>query len=72
MKTLSLLAALALFTGCTTTTTRTRAVDTTRAENATAMTPKRVYTQADLQKTGQPELGGALQTVDASVYISGR
>ena len=71
MKTLSLLAALALFTGCTTTTTRTT-VDNTRAANATAMTPKRVHTQEDLQKTGQPELGAALQTVDASVYISGR
>ena len=33
---------------------------------------KRVHTQEDLQKTGHPTLGGALQTVDPSVYISGR
>jgi len=79
MKTLSLLVALAFLAGCTTTTTRTRTMSSTETVSATAQTPeqrrvinKRVYTQEDLQKTGHPTLGGALQTVDPSVYISGR
>ena len=33
---------------------------------------KRVYTHEDIQKTGHPTLGGALQTLDPSVYVSGR
>jgi uncharacterized lipoprotein YajG len=76
MKPLLLLAGVALLAACTTApTTTTTSTTTTRS----AMHPderrninKRTYTQADLQKTGQPTLGGALQTVDPSVYISGR
>lgn len=77
MKTLSLLAVLALLAGCTTTTTTTRSRSGETAE-ATAMTPderrtinRRSYTKDDLQKTGQTDVGRALQTLDASVYISG-
>ena len=78
MKIIPLLAALALLAGCTTTTTRTRTMSSTETVNATAATPEqrreistRVHTHEDLQKTGHPTLGGALQTVDPAVYISG-
>ncbi|CAN5173456.1 hypothetical protein BH20VER2_BH20VER2_18290 [soil metagenome] len=80
MKTLPLLLlAAVLVTGCTSTTTTTTRSTRTTAEAQTGMTPeerrignRRSYSHDDLQKTGHPTLGGALQTVDPSVYISGR
>ncbi|CAN5567251.1 hypothetical protein BH20VER1_BH20VER1_18220 [soil metagenome] len=80
MKTLPiLLLAAVLVTGCTTTTTtRTRTAAAT-ADSYAYATPeerrignRRSYSHDDLQKTGHPTLGGALQTLDPSVYISGR
>ncbi len=75
-----LLLAAVLVTGCatTTTTTRTRTAAAT-ADSYAYATPeerrignRRSYSHDDLQKTGHPTLGGALQTLDPSVYISGR
>lgn len=68
MKTLAFLAIATLFVGCTATTTTTTTSNT--APQRDYLANKRVHTHEDLQKTGQPELGGALQTVDPSVYIS--
>ncbi|MBA2623315.1 MAG: hypothetical protein H0U88_06805 [Chthoniobacterales bacterium] len=67
MKLLALLAVTALGTGCTATTTTTAS---RRPDDR--FVNKRVHTQEQLQQTGQPEIGAALQTVDPSVYISGR
>ncbi len=69
MKTFALLLLAAALTGCTTTTTtRTAAANDARQRE---LSVKRVHTQEELQKTGQPEIGPALQTVDPAVYISG-
>ncbi len=69
MKTLAILAIAAAFVGCTATTTTTTS---NPAPQRDFLANKRVHTQEELQKTGQPEIGAALQTVDPAVYISGR
>ena len=86
MKSASLLclAAVALI-GCTTTTettqTTTRTSSRATADSRTGATPidenrsisKRTYTHDDIQKTGRSgDLGDALQTLDPSIYASGR
>jgi hypothetical protein len=66
MKTLPILFAFIAFVGCTTAPTNT--VDNRPSQRE--LSEKRVHTQAELQKTGRPELGDALQTVDPSVTVS--
>ena len=56
--------------GCTTTTTTT-AQTTTRDPRQGASLDRRVYTQEELQKRGQPTLGGALEAQDASIRVTG-
>ena len=69
MKTLAALSLAAALSGCTTpTTTRTANTELSHRE----LSEKRVHTKAELEKTGRPEIGEALQTVDPAVYISGR
>ncbi len=69
MKTLALLFLAAAFIGCTTTTTtRTAATDARQRTSS----QKRVYTDAELEKTGRSQLGDALETVDPAVDVSGR
>ena len=78
MKTLAILAAAALFTGCATAPTTTTTSTTTTTASRSALHPderraisKRTHTQEELQKTGHPTIGGALQTVEPSLFISG-
>lgn len=52
--------------GCVTETTRSRPMAST-----TDQTKKRVYTQEELQKTGQSDTGAALAKVDPSVQTTG-
>ena len=52
--------------GCVTETTRSRPMTST-----TDQTKKRVYTQEELQKTGQTDTASALQKVDPSIQTSG-
>lgn len=66
MKTLPILLAAVALAGCTTTSTTTVANRPSHKE----LSEKRVHTQAELQKTGRPELGDALQTVDPSITVS--
>ncbi|MEP6956313.1 MAG: hypothetical protein ABI883_05760 [Chthoniobacterales bacterium] len=56
--------------GCTTTETTT--AQTTKRQDVEITSEKRSYSQAELQKRGQPELGGALSAQDASIRVSGR
>ena len=86
MKSASLLA-LAFFAaalvGCTTTTETTTATTRSTAatvDSRTSATPidqnriinKRTYTQSDIQKTGRGDnVGDALSTLDAGVYVTG-
>ena len=61
----------ALLPGCTTTTTtasRTAQDGRPHVENTG---DRRSYSQEELQKRGQPTVGGALEAQDASVRISG-
>jgi hypothetical protein len=60
--------ALASFTlaGCA---TQTTTATTTTTE--TDQTLKRVHTQEELRKTGEPETAAALEKVDPSVRVSG-
>jgi outer membrane biogenesis lipoprotein LolB len=53
-----------LLSGCVTETTRS-------SVSTTDQTKKRVYTQEELQKTGQTDTGSALQKVDPSIQTSG-
>jgi|GEM_PF-1864642 len=53
--------------GCVTETTRSRDVSAT-----TEHTKKRVYTQEELQKTGQSDTGAALAKVDPAVQTAER
>lgn len=76
MKLLPLFAAAALMVGCTTAPTTTTSTTTTTSRSA--MHPderrnisKRTHTHDELQKTGHPTLGGALQTVDPAITVSG-
>ncbi len=67
MKIFAVLFLAAAFTGCTTTTTtRTAQTDARQRE----LSEKRVHTREELEKTGRPQLAGALETVDAEVYPS--
>jgi len=47
----------------TTTTRRTAQTDARQRE----LSEKRVHTREELEKTGRPQLAGALETVDAEV-----
>ena len=38
---------------------------------ATDLTRERVHTQEELKKTGEPEIGPALEKVDPAVQVSG-
>lgn len=67
MKTIAVLSLAVALAGCTTTTT-TRTADTRATHRE--LSDKRIHTKAELEKTGQPELGAALETVDPAVYIS--
>jgi hypothetical protein len=60
------LASLVL-SGCA---TQTTTATTTATE--TDQTLKRVHTQEELKKTGEPETAAALEKVDPSVRVSGR
>lgn len=64
---LTALAALAVvavaFSACTTTSTTT----TAQTKPQYDQTVKRVHTAEELQKTGRPEVGDALQAVDPAV-----
>ena len=53
--------------GCATTDTTTAATTTTETDQ----TLKRVHTQEELRKTGEPETAAALEKVDPSVRVSG-
>lgn len=57
----ALAAASFVFSGCTTERT------TTTTTTNTDQTQKRVYTQAELRKTGETDTGRALEKVDPSV-----
>jgi hypothetical protein len=79
MKTISLLAVLALLVGCTTTETRTRTMSSTETVSASEQSRdrdvavnKRVYTQRDIKKSGRTTVGDALRTLDPAVTTSGR
>jgi outer membrane biogenesis lipoprotein LolB len=63
---LSAAIASGVLASCTTTTTKTTA-DTAPYDQ----TKKRVYTQSQMQKTGETNPGTALEKLDPSVRISG-
>ena len=66
---IGLFALAAFLPGCTTTTTTTTAVPEGRPD-VEITSEKRSYSQRELQKRGQPTVGGALEAQDPSVYIS--
>ena len=62
--------AVMMLSSCTSTPTRSTALSGAQ-QTEDVRTRKSTYTQEELQKRGQPTLGGALEAQDASVRISG-
>lgn len=73
MKTLSVLAFAVAFVGCTTnpTTTTTTTTSSRNGQISNSATNKRVYTQADLQRSGRVNTGPALRTLDPDISGGG-
>jgi hypothetical protein len=72
-----LLCVTATLAACASTTPATRTAGTGCAENSTASripkqcsaSPVRTYSQKDVQRTGQTDVGNALQMLDPSITV---